>query len=255
MATCMERPPTGCIRIFELKSVVFACDPNQEIQFGAGMGCPKVGIAAFECSDDLLQSETLPRCAEFRMRLQVRQGAQLKQSMQNAAVANIDLGSLDLPFTDILEPGRKDSDHVGTGENIQIPASRVFGGAKRPGKLRCIPDLTMVMGDHGPETSQGFCGNGNTELRNIPFEKRSDEVIAPGNAGRIIVGQKGPRKPATQPAARTMLHPHFSEVEPGEIDKSDAAGEGFRYTFGQVWERQSQEEGTWQNCWACPPAP
>ena len=44
----------GCIRIFELKSVVLATDPHQEIQFRAGMGCPKVSIAAFKCSDNLL---------------------------------------------------------------------------------------------------------------------------------------------------------------------------------------------------------
>ena len=48
-ATC-----AGSIGIFELKSVVLATDPHQEIQFRAGMGCPKVSIAAFKCPDDLL---------------------------------------------------------------------------------------------------------------------------------------------------------------------------------------------------------
>jgi hypothetical protein len=37
---------------------MFACDPNQEIQLGAAMGCPEVGIAGSQRSNDLLQRGT-----------------------------------------------------------------------------------------------------------------------------------------------------------------------------------------------------
>jgi hypothetical protein len=39
-----------------------------------------------------------------------------------------------------------------------------------------------------------------------------------------------------------MLHAHFSEVEPGEIDESDATREGLRYPFGQVWRGRAKEK-------------
>ena len=177
---------TGCIGVFELKTVPSALDPHHEVKFGAGLGSPEVQVAAFQRTDHLLQGKAFPGSAEFRMRLHVRETSQLKQGVQNAGVTKVDLGCLDLPLTDILKPGRKDPDHIGTGKNVQVTSSRVFGGAERPGKLGCIPDLTMVMSDHCPETPQSLGWNRNTELRNITFEKGSDKVIAPDHARSFI---------------------------------------------------------------------
>ncbi len=75
----------GSVGISELKPVLFTCEPHQKIKFSSGIGCPEVGIAAFQCRDHLFQCEALPRCAEFWMRLQIRNCVQLKESMQEAA--------------------------------------------------------------------------------------------------------------------------------------------------------------------------
>src|SRR3990167_2719313 len=40
------------ISVFELKPIMFACDPNQEIKLGAAMGRPEVRIAASQRSND-----------------------------------------------------------------------------------------------------------------------------------------------------------------------------------------------------------
>ena len=64
------------------------------------------GAASARC---MRVSEILPRCLEFRMGLEVSHGAQLKQRVQNPAVANEDLGSLNLPLTDVLGPGKTPS--------------------------------------------------------------------------------------------------------------------------------------------------
>jgi hypothetical protein len=225
---------TGCIGVFELKSILLASDPCQEIEFGPGLGSPKVQVAAFERADNLFQGKAFPRRAEFRVRLDVRETPQLKQGVQNPAVTNVDLGCLDLPFADILKPGRKDSDHVGTGENVKVTSGRVFRRAERPCKLSCIPDLTMIVGDHCPETSQSLGRNRNAELRNITFEKCPDKVISPDHARTFIGSQKGFWKAASEPELSGMVSPHLFDVKPKEVDKTDTAGEGFRNPFCQV---------------------
>jgi hypothetical protein len=91
------------ISVFELKPIMFACHANQEIELGAAMSRPEVDIAATQCSNDLLRREAFPGRAEVRVRLQISDGRQLKESMQESAVAEIDFGSLDLALADIFQ--------------------------------------------------------------------------------------------------------------------------------------------------------
>ena len=49
------------ISVFELKPIMFACAPNQEIELGPAMGRPEINIAATQCSNDLLPTRSLPR--------------------------------------------------------------------------------------------------------------------------------------------------------------------------------------------------
>jgi hypothetical protein len=93
---------SGCIGVFELKAILLASDPCQEIELGPSLGSPKVQVTAFERADNLFQGKAFPRRAEVRVRLDVGETPQLKQGVQNAAVTNVDLGCLDLPFADIL---------------------------------------------------------------------------------------------------------------------------------------------------------
>ena len=239
----------GCIRVFEFEPVAFGGGQHQKVQLGAGMGRPAVVIAGFKRCDDLFQSETLPRCPELWMSLEDSHGAQLEQSVQNPAVADVDLGGLDLPFPEILEPGGKDPDHVGAGEDIKIPASRDLRCPERSGKVRGIPNLSMIMGEHCPKTSQGLCRNCNTELGNIPLKKRAYEVLAPRHAGRFAGGQKRAWKSASHPEGGGLLCSHFPEVKPGEIYESDSPGERFRYTLDQMGRGGTQNKEPGRVMW------
>ena len=55
------------VGVFELKPVMFACDPNQEIELCAAMGRPEVRISASQRPNDLFQCEAFPRRAKFRV--------------------------------------------------------------------------------------------------------------------------------------------------------------------------------------------
>jgi len=162
------------ISVFELKPIMFACAPNQKIELGPAMRRPEINIAATQCSNDLLQREAFPGRAEVRVRLQIGNGRQLKESMQESAVAEIDFGSLDLALADIFKPGWKHSDHVGARENVEIASGSVLGSAQRPRKLRRVPNLPVVMSHHGPKTSQGFGRNRDAKLGNITLEKKNE---------------------------------------------------------------------------------
>ena len=222
------------ISVFELKPIMFACAPNQEIELGPAMGRPEVNIAATQCSNDLLQRKAFPGRAEVRVRLQISDGRQLKESMQESAVAEIDFGSLDLALADIFKPGWKHSDHVGSRENVEIASGSVLGSAERPRKLRRIPNLPVVMGDHGPKTSQGFGRNRDAKLGNITLEKSANEVVAPGHACRIVGCKERRRKSTAQPKLIALLHADFSEIETGEVNESYAASQRFRHAFYEV---------------------
>ena len=95
----------GRIGVFELKTIVFAAEAYQQIQFGATMRCPKVGVARAKQPTDLLQRKAFPRGAELGMGLEIGQGAQLQQSVQEAAVTDINLGRFDLSFANVFKPG------------------------------------------------------------------------------------------------------------------------------------------------------
>lgn len=234
--------PARRIAVFELKPVTLACRPYQQVQFGACMGRPEVGIAGIKHPDDAFHSKSFPRWAEVGMPLQISQRAQLKQSMQNAAVPDIYLGSLDLSFAEVLKPGRKNSDHVCPSEDIEISASRVLRGPERSGKLRRVPDLAMIMCDHSPKSSQGFRGDRNPELGDVSFQKGADEVLAPSHAGEIVVGQKGPWEPAAHPKASAVLRTYLQEVEPRQVHKSDAPCKRFRHAFDQLGGSGAQQK-------------
>lgn len=224
----------GRVGVLELKAVVFASGAHEQVKFCAAMRRPKVRIAGFKHANDLFHRKALPGCAKFGMRLKVCQCRQLKERMENAAVANIDLGRFDLTLANVFEPGRENSDHVSARENIEIPARRGLRGAERAGKLRCVPDLPMIVRDHRPEASQSLRRDRDAELRNIPFEKGAYEVIAPSHAGGFIRGKKRSWKSAAQPKTGALLRTHFSKVKPGQVYESDAPGKRLRHTSDQV---------------------
>jgi hypothetical protein len=49
-------------------------------------------------------------------------------------------------------------------EYREISPCRILGRAKRSGELSRIPHLTMIMGDHPPESPEGFRRGGDTKL-------------------------------------------------------------------------------------------
>ena len=122
-----------------------------------------------------------------------------------------------LAFAKVLKPRRKDAHHERAGEDVKIMAGGPLRGAKRAGKLRCIPCLPMIVGYHRPETAQGFRRDGNAELWNVAFEKGAEKILTPGHARSIVSGQIGPGEPSAYQQAITLGCAQFGESEAGNV--------------------------------------
>ncbi len=230
------------VGVFELKPIVFACATDQKVKLRAAVGCPEVDIAAPQRVNDLLQREAFPRRAELGVRLEIGDGSQLKKSVQESAVAEVDFWGFDLALSDVFKPGRKDSHHIGAREDVEVTSRGVLGGAEGSGELRRVPNLTVVMGNHGPKASEGFGRDRDAKLGDIAFEKSSDKVATPGHARSIIGGKKRQRKTAAEPELIALCCADFLEIEPAEIDEAHAASQRFGHPFDKRGRGRAEYE-------------
>src|SRR5262245_16138315 len=113
------------------------------------------------------------------MSLQIIAAPDMEQAMQQPGVRHIDLGGLDLSLGYILEPGLQLPQDQRMSEDIEIISDSGIGDAKGPCEFGGVPDLAVVMSQHGPEASQGDSIDGNSQLRYISFEERADESAQP----------------------------------------------------------------------------
>jgi hypothetical protein len=99
--------------------------------------------------------------------------------VQNAAVTQVDLGGLHLSFAQILVPGLELPHHEKIGQEIEVAANGGFGHPHGASWVGRFPDLTMVVGEHGPESQQRRRRNRDSQLRDVPLQESPDVLLAP----------------------------------------------------------------------------
>ena len=70
------------LRELELESETAPRVKQQQVEFGAAVRSPKIGVAVAAHAQDLLQTKPFPRCPPFRVRLQAIGVDDAKQSME-----------------------------------------------------------------------------------------------------------------------------------------------------------------------------
>ena len=131
-------------------------------------------------------------------------------------------------------PRLKLPQHDRIGQEIEIAACRPWTHAERPGGLRCVPDLPIVVSNHGPEPEQGDCRYAHTPLGKIALEQGLDELLAPGDAVALASSEVGPRKPAPAPKRIGRIRAELGHGEPADLDPFHAPGQGPRALPEQV---------------------
>lgn len=92
-------------------------------------------------------------------------GGLFDSAVEQAGVCKIDLRRFDLPLAEVLGPGLEDAHHERRRKDIEVAANPVIRHADGAGELRRVPDLAVVVSQHGPEAPQGGGGNREAELR------------------------------------------------------------------------------------------
>jgi len=224
----------GRVGVFDLEAIPPAPQMHQQIEFGAAVSGPEIRIACAQQANDLLDGESLPRGAQPGMGLNLCQRLQPQQTVQDAGVADVHPGRFDLTLADILEPRRQQPHHVRASESVQITTRGDFGRSQRSGELRRVPYLSMMVGNHRPEAPQGFGGNGDAQLRDVPLEKGANECLAPRETALVIVSQERPGEAAAEPQTITLRRTDLGQVEAGEINKPDAPGQRLRHAANEI---------------------
>ena len=101
------------------------------------------------------------------------------------------------------------------------------------------------MGSHLAEPVQGAGGNGHPQLRQVAFQERADEFLAPLVTGHIRFRQEAPWKAAATPVSAqhgvvVLRRPHLRQEEGGQFEVADAAGQGFG-TLAEQFRRGGPE--------------
>src|SRR5436190_3665435 len=121
--------------------------------------------------------------------------------MQQAAVAQVNLRCPDLTLLQILVPRRELPHHEHAGQQVEVVPHRGLAHAEGTRRLGGIPDLSVIMRKHRPETQQRRRRDLDVELRYVALEKGSYELPAPNQAIRCGSGKIGARKATTQPVS------------------------------------------------------
>src|SRR6266545_1955790 len=181
------------------------------------------------------------------MARQVGEGLQVEECVQEPAVDDVDLGGFDLAFLKILMPGRELADDESAGEDIAIAGHGGVRDSEGAGELRAVPDLPVVMGDHGPKSPQGRPGDLDTELREIPLQKSPHELIPPVGAENVGWRQEGAGETAAQPEGAQRVLPNLRESETFEMVEGDPPGKRFGALLQEILARTAQNEETGRN--------
>ena len=163
-----------------------------------------------------------------------------QQTVQQPAVPQVDLRRADLPFLQVLEPGREYANQVGPGEDVEIAAGRAFARTERPRELRGVPDLAVPVRDHHPEPPERLGRDANAQLGEIALQEGADEVVEPVGCVLVVGGEEGAREAAPQPEVAPTRRPDFFQVEAGERDQPDPAGQRLGHA---AYERRRRAPG------------
>ena len=92
--------------VLDLETDALPTANHEQVEFCALIRAPKKALRGVQSQlrDDFLDDEAFPRGANLGVRDQIVVSGQVQQRVQDATVADVDLGCLDLLFADVLVP-------------------------------------------------------------------------------------------------------------------------------------------------------
>src|SRR5262249_40576306 len=140
---------------------------TQQVQLGPLMGGPEIDLVRLQTANQGVQDEPLPRRTQFRMPHEIALGSDAEELVEQTAVADVHLWRLYLPLREILVPRLKLPHHEHAGEQIEVATNGRLADAETARRLRVVPQLSVIVRDHRPESQEHRRGCRPPELRQI----------------------------------------------------------------------------------------
>lgn len=207
---------------------------EKEINLGTTVGCPEKRLGRPNDLQSLFDSKAFPRCTYPGIALERLKIRKAEQGVKKARIPQVYLGCFDLALTEIFVPRLKLPDHEGSCENVEIGAYRFVRQVEGTAKLRGIPGLTVIMGQHRPEATHGCGWNRDTKLGDIASQEGLNEALAPGKTVCVAAGKKGPGKSAPKPDNIGPVDSRFVKTKTGKLNEFDATGKGLGNILDKV---------------------
>lgn len=219
----------------------FAFDPistpvknKQEIHFRPAVRGPEKGLRRLDRLQNLFDSKAFPRRSYPRVAVKGLKIWDVEQAMKKTRIPQMNLRRFDLALADVLVPRLKLPDHKSSCENVEIGSHRFVREVEGAAELGGIPRLTVVMGEHRPETTHGRRRNRDAELWDISGQEGLNEVVAPRQTVFIGRSKERTRESTPEPENVGTTRSRLVNIETGKLDEFDSTGQGFGNILDQV---------------------
>ena len=227
---------------FELEAPAPSPPQQHQVQLGAALGGVEVRLPLPVRDQRLLQGESLPARAVARVRRQVLHLFQPQQEVQDAAVAQVDLGRLDEALAQVLEPGRQHPDHERPRQQIAVVVHRGDAHVHRAPQFRGVPGLPVVVRQHPPEAAQRLGRDLRAQPRNVPLQEGARERLHPSPPGRGRAREIRPWKAAAHPEPVLAPRPGLGERESAHVHEEDAPRQRLGHAPDQIPGGAAQQQ-------------
>jgi hypothetical protein len=137
----------------------------------------------------------------------------VEKAVEDAGISQVYFGRFDLAFPDVFMPWLKLIHHEGSGQNIKGWTHGFVRQAHGPGKLGGVPELSVIMRQHRPESAHGSCREGDPQLGNISLKEGFYEAFSSGMAVIIRIGKKGTGETAAKPKGLPGIRTRFTDIK------------------------------------------
>ena len=169
------------------------------------------------------------------------EGGDVQQPMQQAGVADVHLRAFHLALARIGVPRLQAAHHECRFQRIQIAAHRMMRNTEGAAEFAAVPDLPVVVGQHGPEAVQRRGRHVDVQLRDVALQKRAHEVHPPTIALGVAAHGVRARKSTAQPQPPQLAR-HLVDGKARKLVVGDAPGQGFRALSQQLWRGAAKHQ-------------
>ena len=193
-------------------------------------------------SQGLFDGEALPAGAVARVGRQVGHRLHSQQMMQNARIADVQLGGLDQALAYVFEPRLQQSNHEGAGQQVAVAGCGSGGRPHGAREFGGVPRLPVHMSQHSPEPAERDRWHAGAQTRDVPLEERVGERTHPACPSASGARQVGAGEAAAHPELVQLLRSDLGEPEAAYVHELNPSSQRLGNAANQVPGRAPRQK-------------